>query len=151
MKLQPGKRLAVCKTSRRGIASSCLIWIALLHSVAPLNSCWGDDWPQWGGPARDMVWREKGIVQQLPDTELPRLWSVPIAAGYAGPAVAQGRVFVMDRLEEAGVERLQVFATADGAKLWQYQYPCQYTVSYPLGPRATPTVDGNRVYTLGAM
>jgi outer membrane protein assembly factor BamB len=41
--------------------------------------------------------------------------------------------------------------TADGAELWKYDYPCEYHVSYASGPRATPLVDGDRVYTLGAM
>ena len=47
-----------------------------------------DDWPQWGGPQRDLAWREKGIVKELKTKELlPRVWSTPIGAGYAGPAV----------------------------------------------------------------
>ena len=57
-----------------------------------------DDWPQWGGPQRDLAWHEKGIVKELKTKELlPRVWSTPIGAGYAGPAVANGKVFVMDR------------------------------------------------------
>src|SRR5262245_21086561 len=53
----------------------------------------GDDWPQWGGPKRDNVWREKGIVEKLPPT-LTYRWRTPISAGYAGPAVVGNKVFV---------------------------------------------------------
>ena len=110
-----------------------------------------DDWPQWGGPERDFVWREQGIVDQLPGGNLPRLWAMPIAAGYAGPAVAEGRVFVTDRVAEQHLERVHCFDSGSGQPLWQHSYAAKYSISYPLGPRATPTVDGDRLYTLGAL
>ncbi len=111
-----------------------------------------DDWPQWGGPQRDLVWRETGLVDALPVGQLPRVWSAPIAAGYAGPAVADGRVFVADRVVESGVERVLAFDAATGQPLWSHQYEAEYGgLGYPLGPRATPTVDGDRVYILGAV
>jgi len=56
----------------------------------------GDDWPQWLGPQRDGVWRETGLVKTLPKDGLPVLWRKPVAEGYAGPAVANGRVYVTD-------------------------------------------------------
>lgn len=116
-----------------------------------------DDWPDWGGPQRDIVWRETGIVDVLPaekDGYLPRVWSHPVGEGYAGPAVANGRVYVMDFLREeghAGTERLQCLDAETGELAWKHEYPVQYTVSYPFGPRATPLVDGNHVYSIGAM
>ncbi|HAD60678.1 MAG TPA: hypothetical protein DCG12_15645, partial [Planctomycetaceae bacterium] len=40
-----------------------------------------------------------GIVERLPDAELfPRVWSVGVGEGYSGPAVADGRVYVTDRI-----------------------------------------------------
>lgn len=113
-----------------------------------------DDWPQWGGPQRDLVWRESGIVDSLAEGTLPRIWSTPIAEGYAGPAVADGRVYVTDRVHgEArdGRERVLCLDEATGEILWKHEYECQYTVSYPAGPRATPVIDGGRVYTIGAV
>src|SRR5436853_5156986 len=62
--------------------------IAVLH---------GDDWPQWLGPQRDGVWRESGIVEKFPTNGLTFRWRVPVGGGYSGPAVANGRVYVMDR------------------------------------------------------
>jgi outer membrane protein assembly factor BamB len=128
----------------------------------------GDDWPQWLGPQRDGVWRETGIVEKFPEGGPPVRWRAKIAAGYTGPAVVQGKVFVMDRVlaegaknhEEPfpqrprqgipGSERVLCFSEADGQPLWEHAYDCPYTVSYPLGPRATPTVHEGKVYTLGA-
>ncbi len=113
-----------------------------------------DDWPQWGGPQRDLVWRESGLVETFPEGTLPRVWSTPLRDGYAGPAVADGRVYVTDRvpLEGAdGSERVLCLDEMSGEILWKYEYECQYTVSYPAGPRATPVIDEGRVYTIGGV
>jgi outer membrane protein assembly factor BamB len=136
-------------------SSGTRIVIAILISGAG-NYAIADDWPQWGGPQRDIVWRETGIVEKLPAVDpqtgmLPRMWTAKIGAGYAGPAVADGRVFVMDRLAEQHLERVLCFDAATGKERWKHPYEGRYTISYPLGPRATPTVDGDRVYSLGAV
>ena len=122
-----------------------------------------DDWPQWMGPQRDNVWRETGLLEEFPDDGPPVVWRVPVAGGYAGPAVADGRVFVtdyvtdenvkvdnFDRNEFTGTERVFCLDEATGEEIWRREYPVKYSISYPAGPRCTPVVDGNRVYTLGA-
>ena len=124
-----------------------------------------DDWPQWLGPQRDGVWREQGIVKKFEGVPMLR-WKVAIGGGYAGPAVADGRVYVLDRQlskgarnpsnpfsrgQLPGTERVLCLNEADGKLLWKHEYDCPYAISYPAGPRCTPTVDGDRVYVLGAM
>ena len=124
-----------------------------------------DDWPQWLGPQRDAVWRETGIVEKFPEGGLKVRWRVPIGGGYAGPSVAKGRVYLMDRQlakgitnpanpfargEIPGSERVLCLNEPDGKILWQYEYDCAYTVSYGSGPRATPAVHDGKVYALGA-
>jgi outer membrane protein assembly factor BamB len=141
-------------------STSGLALAALLITGLPGHA---DDWPQWLGPQRDGVWRETGILKKLPAQPDYR-WRVNIGSGYAGPAVADGRVFVMDRqlAKDAanpedpfsqgtipGSERVVCLDEATGKTLWIHEYDCPYTVSYAAGPRATPTVDGDRVYTLG--
>jgi len=69
----------------------------------------GEDWPEWRGKGRTGVWNETGVVERFPDKGLRARWRVPIRAGFAGPAVAAGRVFVTDFEKGAGsggVERL---------------------------------------------
>lgn len=123
--------------------------------LAAASGVRADDWPQWGGPQRDLVWREKGIVRKLPAKGLlPRMWSTPIGEGYAGPAVAAGKVVVTDLVDRKGrsaTERVLCLDAATGKVLWIHAYAVSYSISYPAGPRATPTVDGGRVYTLGAV
>ncbi len=124
------------------------------------------DWPQWLGARRDSVWRETGLVATFPPGGPPVLWRVPLGQGYSGPAVADGRVYVMDR-EPArdasgnplratrqgipGNERVLCLNAADGKQVWKHEYDCPYQIAYPSGPRTTPLVAEGRVYTLGAM
>ncbi len=117
--------------------------------ILPAANLQADDWPQWGGPQRDNIWRETGIVETLPEGRLPRVWSTPLGEGYSGPAVADGKVFITDYQYKDGVERVLCLDAQDGEILWHYDYPVTYTVSYANGPRATPVVDGDRVYTIG--
>jgi len=140
--------------------------VALVLVVGIANSARADDWPQFLGPKRDSYWREEGIVDKLPET--PKyLWRKPIAEGYAGPAVADGKVFVTDFLPNRGVklpksgfdkigglngkERIFCLDEKTGEQLWKHEYDCTYRVSYPSGTRCTPTVDGDYVYCLGTM
>lgn len=118
-----------------------------------------DDWPQWMGPARDGVWREGGFAEKFPDGGPRIVWRKPAGAGYAGPAVADGRVFLMERegrpTEDTskgmlGVERLRALDAATGATLWQKEWDEPYLIDYATGPRATPTVHEGLVYALGA-
>ncbi len=136
---------------------------ALLLSLAP--SLRADDWPQWLGPKRDSVWRETGIVEKFPKDGPKVLWRSKISGGYSGPAVAGGLVYVTDYRTEAdvlelstprrpakpikGKERLLCLDARKGTPVWEHSYDCAYTVSYPAGPRAAPTVQGGKVYTLG--
>jgi outer membrane protein assembly factor BamB len=140
--------------------------LALIFALAQLAPATADDWPQCRGPERDGVWRESGVVAKLPAKANYR-WRMAIGGGFAGPAVAGGRVYVCDRVPAKGqaepvnlwnrrdpvegLERVLCLDAASGRILWQHEYACRYTISYPAGPRATPTVCQGKVYTLGAM
>ena len=116
-----------------------------------------DDWPEWRGRGRLGVWNETGIVDTFPAGGLPVRWRTPIHAGYAGPSVSGGRVFVTDSRRiraNRAMERALALDEATGKMLWTHEWEADYTglqLIYAIGPRATPTVDGDRVYVLGAM
>lgn len=134
---------------RRGVA----IGFVLVLFTSGVETLRGDDWPQWRGPKRDGVWRETGLLSSFPDGKLPILWRAPISSGYSGPTVADGRVFVTDRLvKPAQQERVHCFEAKTGKNLWTHVYDCAYAgVGYDAGPRASVTVDGDRAYALGSM
>lgn len=150
--------------SKHSLLIKCSVAGLLLSGFAISDQLVADDWAGWLGSSRDGVYREQGIVDHIPTSGLPILWRKPINGGYAGPAVADGRVFVFDyqrksgdvsndpglRVQLVGKERLLAFDAKTGETLWEYAYDCPYEISYPAGPRATPTVDGNHVYLLGA-
>ncbi len=136
---------------------------AVLLTGLAISGLRADDWPQWMGPQRDGVWRETGILDKFPAKGPTVKWRVPVAAGYSGPAVADGRVFLtdfvttagpakegFDRAKVAGTERVLCFDAKGGKLLWKHEHKCTYRISYPVGPRCTPTVHAGKVYALGA-
>jgi outer membrane protein assembly factor BamB len=144
----------------RSLPIAVALWL-LVGSAAR-----ADDWPGWLGPQRDGVWRETGILDKFPPGGPKVLWRMPLGTGYSGPAVADRRLYVMDRQRAKGPdgkplrptrqgilgkERVLCFGAADGKLLWKHEYECPYKVSYPSGPRTTPLISEGRVYTLGAM
>ncbi len=166
---QPKWKISVnfCGVKMKINKSASLIG-ALLGFLALTSSGRADDWPQWLGPQRDSVWREEGILSKFPDSGPILRWRSPIGGGYSGPAVADGRVYVMDRIAAekneqedrdnfvrgtvGGKERIVCLRESDGKQLWAYEYDCPYSISvnYNNGPRVTPVVDSGLVYSLGS-
>jgi outer membrane protein assembly factor BamB len=113
-----------------------------------------EDWPEIRGKGRLGIWTETGVLQNVPEGGLPVLWRTPLGAGYSGPSVVNGRVFVLDYKETQrlqGTERAVALDEKTGKILWTQEWAINYAgMSYAYGPRATPTVDGDRVYAAGA-
>jgi len=111
-----------------------------------------DDWPQWRGANRDGMWRETGLLKAFDAKQVKILWRAKIGPGYSGPTVAEGRVYVTDRHDDGPTrERIHCFDAGTGKYNWTHSYPCRYRVGYPLGPRASVTIDGGLAHVLGAM
>lgn len=130
-----------------------------LHCIAE-----ADDWSQWLGSQRDSVWREAGIVKEFPKSGLPVKWRSPVGLGYGGPAVVNGRVYLMDYVRTYGkvenkpdgrqlldgTERVLCLDSKTGQQIWKHEFDRPYNLSYPGGPRTTPTIADGKVYALGA-
>src|SRR4051794_15470301 len=74
-----------------------------------------DDWPQWLGPNRDGRWAEAGVRDTLPK-ELKPLWTARIGPGYTGPAVARGKVILMDRVTDTPAAEGGRLTTSGGSE-----------------------------------
>jgi outer membrane protein assembly factor BamB len=106
------------------------------------------DWPQFRGPQRDGVSRETGLLSEWPADGPPELWTVELGGGYSGMAVADGRLFTM--FSDGGDEFVVALDVASGKELWRVRAGDKFKDMFGDGPRSTPTVDGERVYAMGA-
>ena len=129
-----------------------LFAVSFLFIATGRARLFADEWPQWRGTHRDGVWNETGIIDAFEGPDIPIRWRVPIGSGYSGPSVAEGRVYVTDRLTKpTQVERVHCFDWETGEQLWTFTYECAYRIDYTAGPRATVTVHDGLAYALGAM
>ena len=142
----------MCLTYSTGMRCAGRVLRGLLAVMITASAA---DWPEWRGTGRQGVLRETGIIERIPANGLKVKWRVPVRAGYSGPAVAGGRVFLLDHARTTGnraTERVICLDERTGKLLWMREWDTDYRgLDYANGPRATPTVDGDRVYVLGAM
>ena len=132
--------------------------VAVALVVLTSSGARANDWPQWLGPDRAGVRGERVVGDTLTDKNVRVRRRMKITGGYAGPAVAAGRVYVADYSPpddpkskvKTGTEGAYCFDEKTGEPVWTHTYAVTYGIDYRSGPRATPTVDGDRVYTLGA-
>lgn len=107
-------------------------------------------WPQWHGPNRDNRSTEKGLLQAWPTSGPQLLWSARnLGGGYSTPSFAEDRIYGMGY--RGGDEIVWALEARDGKEVWSTRTRAAHTgMGYPEGPRCTPTVDGDRLYVLGA-
>lgn len=105
-------------------------------------------WPQWRGPHRDGFVHLAELSMDWPEQGPPLLWDRPLGLGYSSFAVKDGRFYSL--FQEGDKEIVGCWNVGDGTEVWRHPYECHASVhDYP-GPRSTPTLDGERVYTVGS-
>jgi outer membrane protein assembly factor BamB len=114
-----------------------------------VTSVAAEDWPGIYGPRRDHTSQQKGLLRAWPEEGPKVLWTIPVGAGFGGPAVSGGNVYLLDRDESVG-DKLRVLDVASGKELWTFAYNAPGRFMFA-GSRTTPTVDGEHVYTVGPM
>ena len=124
-----------------------LLGIGWLLSMARVV---GADWPQWLGPNRDGSTTDS-IATKWPADGPTKVWSRDVGHGFSGPAVGGGRLILHQRRGERDVVEC-LDAVRGGEPLWVREWPATYRDDFGFddGPRATPSIVGGRVYTLGA-
>lgn len=152
-KLTPGKVKESMRIGLR-VARNSLGLLAVLVGLAcqsprtpSSTSAAAADWPQYRGPNRDGVSGETGWLGQWPQSGPQVLWRTSVGAGFCSFAVSGGRVYTMGNV--ADVDTVYCFDAQSGQVLWKHSYPCPILAKlHEGGPCGTPTVDGDRVYTL---
>jgi len=105
------------------------------------------DWPSFLGPSHNAVSTETRLTRKLPP---PLVWELPKGTGYSSPAIAGERLVFMHRL--ADEEIVECLHPETGSRHWQFKYPTAFEdrYGYNNGPRSSPVLDADRVYTIGA-
>lgn len=107
------------------------------------------DWPQWRGPSRDGISPAKALLKAWPPAGPPLAWRTGGAGeGYSSFAVTGGRLYTMGA--DARNEFVVAIDAASGKQVWKTTHGRRFGNDRGDGPRGTPTVDGGRVYALGA-
>ena len=107
------------------------------------------EWPQWRGPNRDGVSGEVGLLKEWSPNGPKVLWKVPLGEGFSGISVSQGRVYTM--FSEGNDEFVVCLDATDGEEIWRFRSDKNYHEGQGgNGPRATPTIDGDLLFTISA-
>jgi outer membrane protein assembly factor BamB len=118
-----------------------------------------EDWPQWRGPNRDGLAPATALLKRWPQNGPQVLWQKTIGRGFSGVVAVAGRIYTMG--EEAVAndappagepvyqEVVYCCDAATGRELWRHSYPGRFDERFGSGPRSTPAVDDNHVYTVG--
>jgi outer membrane protein assembly factor BamB len=117
--------------------------LALAFTLPLATLAHAADWPGWRGPDRSGISTE---TNWSPENPVP-LWQATVGQGYSSFAVSQGRLYTMGNIND--VDHVFCFNAATGQELWRHSYPCSARDPNGYhGTRATPTLDGNRLFTL---
>ena len=109
------------------------------------------DWPQFLGPERSGAYSGPALTNRWPAEGPPKVWAKQVGQGYSGPVVAAGKLILFHRLGDK--ETVECFDARDGRSLWKKDYPSGFRDeirSEDDGPRATPAISSNQVFTFGA-
>ncbi len=127
--------------------------VALVVSViAGMTAASRADWPQWLGPNRDGISVEPARAP-LAQTPQP-LWTTSVGVGVSSFVVSDGRALTMGHVrgpQNRGTDTVYCLDADTGKVIWTHAYDCLSCRSQDVrfyGPRATPTIDGERVFTL---
>ena len=106
-----------------------------------------DDWPAWRGPDRNGISKETGWLAKWPAEGPKKLWEARVGIGFSSFSVSKGRLYTMGNVQEK--DNVYCLDAETGKEIWKHEYACSSKDGNGyLGTRCTPTVDGNRVYTL---
>jgi len=106
-------------------------------------------WPGFRGPNGDNLCPEAGpLTRQWDETGPPSRWSIELGEGYAGAAVQDGRVYILDYDMVGKADALRCLSLADGQEIWRFTYPVKVKRNHGMS-RTVPAVTGGYVVSLG--
>lgn len=123
------------------------LFLLLVCSLFALVSQ-ASDWYRWRGPDLNGISTETGWQAQWPAEGPKQLWKASVGMGFSSMTISQGRVYTTGNDGDA-TDTVWCFDAATGVQIWKHPYPCPLDPKfYEGGTSCTPTVDGDRVYTI---
>jgi outer membrane protein assembly factor BamB len=109
-----------------------------------------EDWPTFLGPTHNGISNEKGLLKEWPEGGPSLIWEMQTGSGYSSPSIVGKKLVFFHRIDNQEIVECQEAAT--GIRYWRFSYPTDYEdrYGYSNGPRATPVLNEQHVYTLGA-
>jgi len=107
------------------------------------------DWAQFMGPQGDGTSTETGLLRAFPAGGPKVLWTVPLGRGYGGAAVRDGKVYVLDRVDQEK-DVLRCIDVASGKEEWNFAYSAPGRIDHD-GSRSTPAVSEKSVFIIGPL
>jgi outer membrane protein assembly factor BamB len=107
------------------------------------------DWPHFMGPGYNNISGDTDLARSWPAAGPKVLWETAVGEGYAGPSIAEGKVYLLDRKDKTH-DVLRCIDFKSGDESWRYAYDAPGDWDYH-GSRTTPAIDGNMVYTVGPL
>jgi outer membrane protein assembly factor BamB len=121
--------------------------LGLGMSVIVFGTAWAADWPNYRGPNYDGISSETGWSSSWPASGPKVLWDMQLGAGFASMSISKGKVYATGNIDDNDI--LYCLDANTGKEIWKKSYPCPLlNKNHEGGPCATPTIDGDAVYTL---
>lgn len=136
---------------KKVLFGSAVPCVALLLAVGAGAGEPAGTWTQWGGPHQDFRAPSASLAKSWPEGGPEKLWSRELGEGYSAILVEDGRLYTMYRDGEQ--EAVICLDAASGESIWEHKYEASpseaHVHQFGDGPRSTPLIAGNRIYTIG--
>lgn len=106
-------------------------------------------WTRFRGADFDNINKENiRLIDKFP-TEGPKiLWKKDLGEGHAAPAIYNGKVYILDYLEEDQADALRCFLLETGKELWQRKHNIHIKRNHGMS-RTVPAVSNHFIVTIG--
>jgi outer membrane protein assembly factor BamB len=132
--------------SLKSVVMLIFCFAVILCGIGHFNTAAALDWPHWRGPDYNGISKETGWSANWPEAGPKILWEASLGTGFSSMSVSNGRIYTMGNIDANDI--VYCFDAATGDEIWKKSYPCPlFDNLHEGGPCATPTVDGDAVYT----
>lgn len=107
------------------------------------------NWQRFRGPDFDAIYKEDIKLARRWNEGQPKvLWKINVGEGYAGAAILNSQVYILDYDQNKQADVLRCLTLADGRDIWRYSYPVKVKRNHGMS-RTVPAVTEKYVVSIG--